>query len=81
MCQLSDDPQNPIFVTFGKGKNGKFAKTIFFMRADQYSYCHAVVQGKPVNLGDGDGMWVPYILMIERSRRFIVSLQEQLSLI
>ena len=33
-------------------------KNLFFLRADQYSYCHAVVKGKPVNLGDGDGMQV-----------------------
>ena len=26
---------------------------------DRYSYCDAVVKGKPVNLGDGDGMQVP----------------------
>ena len=46
----------------------------FFLRADQYSYCHAVVKGKPVNLGDGDGMQVPCTLMIEGSKRFIVRL-------
>ena len=59
----------------------KFAKNnLFFFRADQCSYCHAVVNGKPVKLGDGDGMQVHCTLMIEGSKRFIVRLQEQLSL-
>ena len=43
---------------------------LFFLRADQYSYYHAFVKGKPVNIGDGDGM----------SKCYIVRLQEQLSL-
>ena len=71
---------NDIVGHLPKGKNGKFAKKIFFLRADRYSYCHAVVKGKPVNFGDGDGMQAPYILMIEGSKRFIVRLQENLSL-
>jgi len=41
---------------------------------------HAVVKGKRVHLGYGDGMQVPCTLMIEGSKCFIVRLQEQLSL-
>ena len=42
------------------GKNGKFAKMIFyFLRADQYATCEVIITGKPTNLGDGDGMQVP----------------------
>ena len=57
---------------------GNLREQSFFMRADQYSQPHAVVKGKPVNLGDGDGMQVACKLMIEGSKRFIVRLQEQL---
>ena len=43
------------------GKNGKFAKTIFyFLRADPYAQCQVKIKGKPVNLGDG--MQVPCLL-------------------
>ena len=39
------------------GKNGKFAKTVFyFWSADEHGLCIVLVKGKPVNLGDGDGM-------------------------
>ena len=60
---------NDIVGHLPKGKNGKFAKTIlFFLRADQCSYCHAVLKRKPVNLGNGDDMQVPCTLMIEGSK-------------
>ena len=37
------------------GKNGKFAKMIFyFFRADQDAECKIIITGKEVNLGDGD---------------------------
>ena len=72
---------NDIVGHLPKGKFGEFAKTmLFFLRADQYSYCHAVVKEKPVNLGYGDGMQVPCTLMIEGLKCLIVRLQEQLSL-
>ena len=42
------------------GKDGKFAKTVFyFLRADEYGSCDVLIKGKPVNPGDGDGMQVP----------------------
>ena len=56
-------------------------RIFFFLRAHQCSYCHAVVKGKPINLGDDDGMQVPCTLMIEESKSLIVRLlQEELSL-
>ena len=64
-----------------KGKIRNLRKQSIFLRADQYSYCHAVVKVKYVNLGDVDGMQAPCTLMIERSKLLIVRLQEQLSLI
>ena len=42
------------------GKNGKFAKMIFyFLRADQDAECKVVITGKEVNLSNGDGMQAP----------------------
>ena len=42
------------------GKTGNFAKTIFyFLRADKYSISEIEITGKPVNLGNGEGMQVP----------------------
>ena len=36
---------------------GKFPKKIFdFLRADLFGKCTAIVTGKPLNLGDGEGM-------------------------
>ena len=52
------------------GKNGKFAKMIFyFLRADQDAECKVVITGKEVNLGDGDGMQVPCKLKISDPRK------------
>ena len=59
---------------------GNLRKQSGFLRADQYSYCHAALKWKTVNLCDVDGMHAPCTLMIERLKRFIVRLQEQLSL-
>ena len=42
-------------------KDEKFAKTVFyFLRADEYGSCDVLIKGKPVNLGDGDGIQVPF---------------------
>ena len=41
-------------------KSGNFAETIFyFLRAEEYSLYKTVITGKPINLGDRDGMQVP----------------------
>ena len=54
------------------GKNGKFAKMIFyFLRADQDAECKVVITGKEVNLGDGDGMQVPCKLKISGPRKMV----------
>jgi len=40
-----------------KGKSGRFAKTVFyFLRGDKDSSCSTIMRGKPVNLGDGEGI-------------------------
>ena len=39
------------------GKDGKSVKTVFhFLRVDEYRSCDVLIKGKPVNLGDGDGL-------------------------
>ena len=54
------------------GKNGKFAKMIFyFLRADQDAECKVVITGKEVNLGDKDGMQVPCKLKISGPRKMV----------
>ena len=61
------------------GRNGKFAKTVFyFLRADEYGLCSVLVKGKPVNLGDGDGMQVPCTLNFSGQKKFIDILQKSL---
>ena len=51
--------ENKIVRHLPLGKSGKFAKTIFyFLRAEELSSCKIVVTGKPVNLGDDEGMQV-----------------------
>ena len=52
------------------GKNGKFAKMIFyFLRADQDAECKEYITGKEVNLGDENGMQVPCKLKISGPRK------------
>ena len=54
------------------GKNGKFAKMIFyFLRADQDTECKVAIIGKEVNLGEGDGMQVPCKLKISGPRKMV----------
>ena len=61
------------------GKSCKFAKTIFyFLKADESSSCKIAVTGKPVNLGDGDGMQVPCKLLFTGVKKCIDILQKDL---
>ena len=54
------------------GKDGKFAKTVFyFLRADEYDSRNVLIKGKPVNLGDGDGMQVSCTLNFVGRKKFI----------
>ena len=57
---VSVKKENKIVGYLPLGKSGKFVKTIFyFLKTDELSSCKIVVMGKPVNLGDGEGMQVP----------------------
>ena len=53
-------------------KTGNFPKTIlYFLRADKYRIYEVEFTGKPVNLGDGEGMQVPCKLKLTgRSKCF-----------
>ena len=54
------------------GKYGKFAETVFyFLRADEHGSCDILIKGKPVNLGDGDGMQVSCKLNFTGRKKFI----------
>ena len=63
-----------------KGKSGRFAKTVFyFLRGDKDGSCSVIMRGKPVNLGDGEGMQVPCTLHFTGQKTFIEVLRKQLS--
>ena len=47
-----------------KGTSGKFAKLISYFLKNDRSLCDVIIKGKPVNLGDGEGMQVPCELLI-----------------
>ena len=58
-------------------KDEKFAKTVFyFFRADEHGSCNVLIKGKPVNLGDGDGMQVSCKLNFVGRKKFICILQK-----
>ena len=62
-----------------KGRTGRFAKTVFyFLRVDEKGLCVAVVKGKAVNFGDGEGMQVPCTLHFKGTTKFIDVLRQQL---
>ena len=60
------------------GCSGKFAKTIFYFRADEWSECKVIVTRKPVNRVDGDGMQVPCLLKFHGQKSLIGILKQQL---
>ena len=55
--------ENEIVGHLPLGKDGKFAKTMFyFLRVDEYGSCNVLIKLKTVNLGDGDRMQVSFTL-------------------
>ena len=71
--------ENEIVGHLPLGKDGKFAKTVFyFLRADEYGSCNVLIKGKPVNLGDGDEMHVSCTLNFVGQKKFICILQKTL---
>ena len=73
--------ENEIVGHLPFGRNGEFAKTVFyFLRADEYGSCNVLIKGKPVNLGDGDRMQVSCRLNFVGQKKFISILQKPSSL-
>ena len=71
--------ENEIVGHLPFGRNGEFAKTVFyFLRADEYGSCNVLIKGKPVNLGDGDEMHVSCTLNFVGQKKFICILQKTL---
>ena len=61
------------------GKSGNITKTIlYFLRADNYSLSEVVITGKPINLGDGDGMQVPGKLKFTGRTQFVNILENKI---
>ena len=62
------------------GKTGCFSETIFYFLKCKYSdYKVKIVDGKTVNLGDGMGMRVPYLLLFRGQSDYIDILSRELS--
>ena len=62
-----------------KGRTGRFAKTVFyFLRADVKGSFIAIVKGRAVNLGDGEGMQVPCTLHFKGTTKFTDVLRQQI---
>ena len=62
------------------GKTGCFSETIFYFLKCKYSdYKVKIVDGKVVNLGDGMGMRVPYLLLFRGQSDYIDILSRELS--
>ena len=71
--------ENEVLGYLPFGKDGKFAKTVFyFLRADEYDSRNVLITGKPVNLGDRDGMQVLRTLNFADRKKFICILQKTL---
>ena len=62
-----------------KGTSGRFAKKLFyFLCSDAYWSAWAKVTGKRCNLGDGEGMQVPYKLSLSGQPKFVSLLRKKL---
>ena len=71
--------ENEIVGNLPLGKDRKFAKNVFyFLKADEYDSRNVLINGKPVNLGDGDGMQVSCALNFVGQKKFICILQKTL---
>ena len=57
------DNENNVISHLSKGKNGKYAKTIFyFLKTDPLNICHIKLVRKTINLGENKGMRIPCLL-------------------
>ena len=73
--------ENEIVGHIPLGKDGKYAKTVFyFLSSDKYGSCNVLIKKKPANLGHGDGMQVSCTLNFFGRKKFICILQKSLKL-
>ena len=63
-------PRTAVLIVVGN-KDGRFAKKLYFLRADRYAECKVIITGKEVNLGDGEGMQVPSLLKISGTKNML----------
>ena len=62
-----------------KGDSGKFAKTIFyFLRRDIYCNCYVEISEKRCNLKDGEGLQVPWEIIITGQKKYVNILKHEL---
>ena len=62
-----------------KGDSGKFAKMIFyFLRRDIYCNCYVEISEKRCNLKDGEGLQVPWEIMITGQKKYVNILKHEL---
>ena len=62
-----------------KGDSGKFAKTIFyFLRRDIYCNCYVEISEKRCNLKDGEGLQVPWEIIITGQKKYVNILTHEL---
>ena len=61
-----------------KGDSGKFAKTIFyFLRRDIYCNCYVEISEKRCNLKDGEGLQVPWEIIITGQKKYVNILKHE----
>ena len=76
---ISVKKNNIIMGHLPLGKNGRFVKTIFyFLRADTYAECNIIITGIKDNLGDGEGMQVPWLFEITGTKNLLEILKSKL---
>ena len=62
-----------------KGNSGRFVKSIFyFLRAKHGNTCQVEVRGKRINLGDGQGLQVPFTLQFSGEEKYVKILKNSL---
>ena len=71
--------QGTIIGHLMKGRDGRFAKTIFYvLPASEYHCCRVQVEGKAINQRDDKGMKVPCTLLCKGQSEFVDILSHEL---
>ena len=76
MYAVAFDDKNDINGYLPNEKSGRYANTIFyFLRSDLLNICNVKITGKAVNLGDSNGMRIPWLLQINAICKMMKILQ------